>query len=251
MKIAMLLLVLAVSVFLVARYAVQQPPLQGMKVAGDGASCLVSCARPAVICSPVKDMRLLYAGWRDLRPQSRSAVSGGPAKLWFSVYANARGMLLLALAESGDEWEWEAGWHCPYKTLRQIDYQYAGQTLYESLYVLRKADDPFPCSELSPADNDVFLVCRSKFLLFFRKMQVICEYRETVSAETARTADLNPDLLRSFEQRARSAFAVAFPDKAQFEDLRTGIVRMDADKKAERIKLNHWVGMIEHPGHQR
>ena len=139
--------------------------------------------------------------------------------------------------------EWEAAHHCPYKTLRETEEPYGKERRYQSVFVLDEKNDPFERGLTK------VLVVRSKFLLFFRKMQVIAEYHEPLSNEQARIIDLDPKYIRSFLERAEAACQVRF--QANQDELANPEKLSPAGNSISRTKLAKWLGEIHHPGHGR
>lgn len=207
-------------------------------LAGPNHNMLVSNGRPALAVEAIGNMRLLDSGRCNLAPRLIStATINGNALLWFARYTAGTATLILALAEGEGEYVWDFGNSAPYMFFRERERMYKGQTLYEGSYVIDAAHDPFTLAQ-GPT-----LVRRSKLLRSLRKVQVIVEYREPRPERSAgQTEPLeNPDFLFAFEERARNAFAILFPE--QGEQIPTEIINLDtADKGISRGRLNKWVG---------
>ncbi len=251
MKIVLILVILAIGGYMFAKYAMTQPPMQGLvQTSTADAPVLVSLARPAVVFEPARDMRLEAAGWRTLTPTGRVADNGSlSAKVWFAVYGNGTGRLVTALAEADTQWEWEAGQHCPYHVIWKSEGFYKDRVLFEQIFVLDAESEPFVDAAAKPGQWS--LVCRAKMMPFFRKMQVIGEYREPISPEEARTVDMDAARLRAFEGRARASFEILFPDKEAMKRFGERLQRMEADTLFSRKRLSRWVGQLQHENAQR
>lgn len=231
-------------------------PMQGMVRLEGAEPVLISRARPQVFFRPATDMVLLDAGWKSVRPDDRR-LDTESVRLSFAVYANTKGLLVTALAESPGDWEWIPAHHVPYPALRTVDEPYDKEHIYESIFVLKPSQDPFytAFAEAFPSkakDTTPILVYRGKFLLFGRSMQVIFEYHESIDAEMAKTMDLRSDYMRDFAARGRAACTVAFPIKAAMEGLKSRMSRLRPAKEGyERATLSTWLGEIKHPGSGR
>ena len=240
-----LLLVMALFVaalFLLAGCSSQ--PLQGMTTEPEtGLSVVVSRARPAVMFAPAEDMRFISAGWRSLRPATRTSQEGD-ARIWFALYGRGEGTLVTALAEASDPWLWEAAHHSAFPPLRELQYEQNGEMLYESLLRLTAEQDPF-CTEGGAA----CLVYRAKYLLNFRKMLVIVEYHEPLEASRVRDIAFQEAALNAFQERGRAACAVHFPDKAAMKRATQDFQPLSqADERFSRTALSHWVGELQRTG---
>lgn len=240
-----LLLVMALFVaalFLLAGCSSQ--PLQGMTTEPEtGLSVVVSRARPAVMFAPAEDMRFISAGWRSLRPETRTSQEGD-ARIWFALYGRGEGTLVTALAEASDPWLWEAAHHAAFPPLRELQYERNGEMLYESLLRLTAEQDPF-CSEGGAA----CLVYRAKYLLNFRKMLVIVEYHEPLEASRVRDIAFQEAALNAFQERGRAACAVHFPDKADMKRAAQDFQPLSqADGRFSRTALSRWVGELQRTG---
>ena len=241
MKFLILLCVALVVGFMFVRHFSGQPPLQGVIL--DEArrqALLVSRARPAVILTPGSGFETRTAGWRTLGPKTRRGIDGD-ARLWFALHETQEGgRLVTALAEAHNNWLWEAAHHPPYPVMRQNQYDWQDETLYESIYQLPVAEDPFG---QGMAEGEHVLIYRAKFLLFFRKMQVIAEYREPLTAVQARNARDDAPLLNAFRDRARQCWQVSFPDKAALAELAPQMEKLEpAAERFSRRLLSRWVG---------
>nr|CRY95843.1 hypothetical protein [uncultured prokaryote] len=240
-----LLLVMALFVaalFLLAGCSSQ--PLQGMTTEPEtGLSVVVSRARPAVMFAPAEDMRFISAGWRSLRPETRTSQEGD-ARIWFALYGRGEGTLVTALAEASDPWLWEAAHHAAFPPLRELQYERNGEMLYESLLRLTAEQDPF-CTEGGAA----CLVYRAKYLLNFRKMLVIVEYHEPLEASRVRDIAFQEAALNAFQERGRAACAVHFPDKAAMKRATQDFQPLSqADGRFSRTALSRWVGELQRTG---
>lgn len=237
MKIFLILAIMVLAGLAGCRLLGQQPALRGMVKNDTGQTVLVSRARPAVMFAPAEDMRLLSAGWRSLSPESR-LTDPGNARLWFATYENGTGLLVTALAEAEDPWEWEAAHHSPYPALRSLQYEQDGQMLYESLFCLAPDQDAFHAHDDQPC-----LVYRAKFLLDFQRMQVIAEYHEPLAPALARDVAHDDARLDAIRDRGRQACRILFPDRAMQESLKEHIQKLDtADKAFSRTRLSRWTG---------
>ncbi len=224
-------------------------PLQGI-VQEHGLEVLASRARPKLLFRPQPAMRLEQYGYKTVRPEDRRLQAEG-VRVSFAVYRDTRGQLVTALAESPGEWTWIAAHHSPYPVLRQVEEPYGDrdrqETLYESLYVLDADHYPFP----DPRAREKILVYRAKFLLFFRKMQVLFEYHEPLALDHARTIDLDPVFLRDFAARARASCQVLFPSKEAYTEVMASMRPLAAAEGIQRKPLARWLGELKHPGANR
>ncbi|MCR4667085.1 MAG: DUF4851 domain-containing protein [Desulfovibrio sp.] len=247
--------VLAIACFLVIGalffvYVCKENPRQGMSALEDGQMCLVSRARPAFYCIPDSNFSLVNAGWKSVRPTDRRLDSEG-VRLSLAVYqekTEKKGLLVTAIAETPGEWEWVAAHHVPFHTLRTAEAPYGMEKIYESLFILDSKQNPFAVGEA----EGKFLVYRGKFLLCFRKSQLLIEYHEPISEEEARIIDLNPDFQRAFVERGRHACTVRFIRKGE------NISYVENPEKFEplgdaysRERLGTWLGELKHPGGNR
>ncbi|MBO4335002.1 MAG: DUF4851 domain-containing protein [Desulfovibrio sp.] len=251
MKLFALLFCIVVAAFVWYLSTTKPGPLQGVVVNEQGLEVLASRARPSVLFQPASSMQLAALGYKTVRPEDRR-LSGEGVRVSFAVYRNGQGELVTALAESPGEWQWVAGEHVPYAVLRKVEEPYGDgpkpETLYESLFLLDAAKDPFP----DPRASEKVLVYRAKFLLFFRKMQVLFEYREPLSNAQARSIDLEPAFLRDFAARGRAACRVLFPAKAEAKELLAKLKPLAAgDSSFNRVLIAYWLGELKHPGSNR
>lgn len=244
MKTALLVMALCV-VALCLLAGCSSQPLQGMTTdAETGLPVVVSRARPAVVFAPAEDMRFIDAGWRTLRPATRTSQEGD-ARLWFALYGRGEGRLITALAEASEPWLWEAAVHAPFPSLRELQYEQNGEMLYENLLCLTAEQDPF-CAE---SGASACLVYRARFLLNFRKMQVIVEYHEPLEAARVRDIAFQEAALNAFQERARTACAVRFPDKAAMKRVTREFQPLSqADARFSRTGLSRWVGEMQRTG---
>lgn len=243
MKIVLLALFLVIAGGYALKHLAIQPPLRGMAFdPALGQQLLVSRTRPSLIMMPDAVFTMRASGWRSLAPKTRRSIAGD-ARLWFILYQQGQGKLVFALAEAENQWKWEAAHHSPFPVLRELQYDYMGQTLYESLYQLSSKEDPF-AGEMS--ENVHMLIYRAKFLLFFRQMQVIIEYREPLPYEHVRDVRSDGALLSDFQERARQQWQVHFPDKEELAALTPHLTKMDtAPSEFARSKLSRWVGEMQ------
>lgn len=240
MKALLILAVLILAGLAGCRLLGQQPPLRGMLQDDAGQRVLISRARPAVIFAPADGMRLCASGWRSLAPESRTTEPGN-ARLWFATYENGTGLLITALAEAETPWRWEPAQHCPYPALRTLHYEQDGEMLYESLFCLTAEQDAFHAH-----DGQSCLVYRAAFLLDFRQMQVIAEYHEPLDPVLARDVAYDAARLNAFQDRARRACRILFPEKTAQAELKERIQKMDpADDAFSRTRLSRWVGEMQ------
>ena len=248
MKIALLLLLVACLACLLS--ACDRLPLRGLTDDADGQRpVLLSRARPSVLFAPAADLPYETAGWRSLSPKTEDSLLGS-ARIWFALYDmpsdEAPRKLVTALAEAEDPWLWETAQHAPFPVLRELSYEHHGQRLFESLYVLEPEDNPFYGTGMS----DPCLVYRAKFLLDFRKMQVIVECHEPVDPDVARDAAHDEARLNALRDRGRKACLVVFPDKKEQERLKKNFRKMDvAEMDISRNRLSRWVGDMQRHGH--
>ena len=244
MKTALLVMALC-AVLLCLLAACSSQPLQGMTTSPEtGLPVLLSRARPAVLFAPAEHMRFLGAGWRGLRPETRTSEAGS-ARLWFALYEGRQGTLVTALAEAGEPWVWEAAHHPPFPPLRKLQYDQHGKTLYETLLCLSADQDPFRSERGAAA----CLVYRATFLLFFRKMRVVIEYHEPLDASRVRDIAFQEDVLNAFQERGRAACGVRFPDKAEMEGAARAFQALSpADERFSRQRLSRWIGELQRTG---
>lgn len=248
MKIALLLLLVACLASLLL--ACDRLPLRGLTDDADGQRpVLLSRARPSVLFAPAADLPFETGGWRSLSPKTQDSLLGS-ARIWFALYESdgqaQPHKLVTALVEAEDPWIWESAEHAPFPVLRDLVYEHRGQQLFESLYVLEPEDNPFYGTGMS----DPCLVYRAKFLLDFRKMQVIVEYHEPVDADVARDAAHDEARLNALRDRGRKACLVVFPDKKEQERLKKDFRKLDvAEGEISRNRLSRWVGDMQRHGH--
>jgi len=240
MKIVLLLLFVVLAGAYAIKHLGAQPPLRGMaQDQTSGVQALVSRTRPPLVIVPNPTLSLGASGWRSLSPRTRRSIAGD-ARLWFALYQHGEGRLVTALAEAENNWVWEPAHHSPYPVLRELQYDYQGQTLYESLYQLPVREDPFGSGL---PENEHVLVYRAKFLLFFRKMQVLVEYREPLPADKALDVRYDMPLLNAFQDRARKQWEVIFPGKEDMARLAPEVQKMaTAPADFSRGSLSRWVG---------
>lgn len=243
MKTALLLVMAFFVAALCLLAGCSSQPLQGMTTEPEtGLSVVVSRARPAVMFAPAEDMLFISAGWRTLRPATRTSQEGD-ARIWFALYGKGEGTLVTALAEASDPWLWEAAHHAAFPPLRELQYEQNGEMLYESLLRLTADQDPF-CAE-----GGACLVYRAKYLLNFQKMQVIVEYHEPLKASQARDIAFQEAALNAFQERGRAACAVRFPDKAAMKRATQDFQPLSqADERFSRTALSRWVGELQRTG---
>ncbi|MCR5815156.1 MAG: DUF4851 domain-containing protein [Desulfovibrio sp.] len=251
MKILVLLFCVLAAAFAWYLYTVKPGPLQGIVRNAQGLEVLVSRARPSLLFEPSASMQLVASGFKTVRPKDRRLDAEG-VRVSFAVYRDQLGELVTALAETPGEWQWVAGSHLPYPVLRRVEEPYGEgeriETLYESLFLLDAAKDPFP----DPRAKEKVLVYRAKFLLFFRKMQVLFEYHEPIAADKARTLDLEPAVLRDFAARGRAACRVRFFAKEEAKERFSKLRPLSAaDSAFQRTLIAYWLGEIKHPGSNR
>lgn len=248
MKIALLLLLVVCLASLLL--ACDRLPLRGLTNDADGERpVLLSRARPSVLFAPAADLPFETAGWRSLSPKTQDSLLGS-ARVWFAIYEQPSDAgprkLVTALAEAEDPWIWEVAHHPPFPVLRSLEYEQRGQRLFETLYVMEPEDNPFYGTGMS----DPCLVYRAKFLLDFRKMQVLVEYHEPVDADTARDAAHDEARLNALRDRGRKACLVVFPDKKEQERLKKDFRKLDvAEMDISRNRLSRWVGDMQRHGH--
>lgn len=229
-------------------------PLQGMvRVPESRVAVLVSCARPAVYFLPAQDMTGREAGWRTVRPKTRSTAEGS-ARLSLALYDNSTGMLVTALAQADDNWQWEAPHHTPfpaiYTHVEPFPYETGGENLpeqlHESLYVLDAAHNPF--AALAVNRDAAHLVYRAKSVLFFGQMQVFFEYHEPLDAESARHLRADSPLVEPFMLRARQACSMRFPQREQAASMKDGLERLEPVAEVlSRTALARWLGELHNP----
>lgn len=246
MKIALLLLLLVCCAGLLL--ACDRLPLRGL-TGDEEHPVLLSRARPSVLFAPAAGLTPESAGWRSLTPKTQDSLLGS-ARVWFVVYEKMTdtgpARLVTALAEAEEPWRWEDARHTPFPALRQLQYDYRGEQLHESLYVMEPEDNPFYGAGMS----DPCLVYRAKFLLAFRQVQVLMEYYEPMDSDAARDAAHDEARLNALRDRGRKACLIAFPDKAEQERLKKDFRKMEpADRDISRNRLSRWVGDMERNSH--
>ena len=255
MKYLVLLLVLLVGAFIFFQVMHADAPFTGL-LHYEGQEVLGQRARPCVLFVPRSDAELIFSGVKNVRPEDFRLRSES-VRLSLALYrlgpaqgAGRTAQLVTALAECPGEWEWEAGHHSPYKSLRSVDEPYGKERLYETLYLLTAAADPFALAE----EPDVLLVYRAKFVPFFRKVQILFEYRELLTKKEAELLDLQPDRLKAFAERGRTSCRVLFAEKEEGSRLMTHLSPLKTSEGAaalEREKLARWLGVLQHPGANR
>ena len=253
-------LLLIVAVVIVGGFLVMRSqnlltgkPLQGMvQVPESRVAVLASCARPAMYFVPAADMTGREAGWRTVRPKSRSTDQGS-ARLSLALYDNGTGMLVTALAEAEDKWKWEAPHHTPfpaiYTHIEPFPYETGGdnlpEQLHESVYVLDSPHNPF--AAIAVNKDTAHLVYRAKSVLFFGQMQVLFEYHEPLDAESVRHLRADSPIFEPFLLRARQACSMRFPNREQAATLKDGIERLEpAAEVLSRTALSRWLGELQH-----
>lgn len=231
----------AAALFLLAGCSSQA--LQGLTTEPEtGLSVIVSRARPALIFAPAEDMRFISAGWRSLRPATRTSQEGD-ARLWFAQYGRGESTLVTALAEASDPWVWEAAHHSAFPPLRELQYEKNGEMLYETLLRLTAEQDPF-CTE-----GGACLVYRAKYLFNFRKMVAIIEYHEPLEASRVRDIAFQEAALNAFQERGRAACAVHFLDKESMKRATQNFQPLSqADDRFSRTALSRWIGELQRTG---
>ena len=231
-------------------------PLQGMVHVPEAKTLvLVSRARPAVYFVPAPDMTGRETGWRTVSLKSRTSVEGD-ARLSMAIYDNGTGMLVTALAEARDKWEWEAAHHTPfpaiYTHIEPFPYESGGsdlpEQLHESVYVLDAGHNPF--ATVATDQRASHLVYRAKSVMFFNQMQVLYEYHEPIKAGMARDMRTDSPLFDPFLQRARQACSLRFPSREQAKALADGIQHLEpAADVFTRTKLARWLGELNQIDH--
>ncbi|MBQ7586250.1 MAG: DUF4851 domain-containing protein [Desulfovibrionaceae bacterium] len=235
MKIIFIFLFLIVGGVVLYQWGSRQPPLQGMILNSQGEGVLASRAKPLVIFEPASTFRLKSYGYKTVKAQDQRQ-SGESVRLNLAIYEDDKqAQLITALAEASRDFEWEAAHHCPYPTLLQIEEPYDKERIYKSFFILEAKADPFA---LYPK----VLVARSKFLLFFRRMQVIMEYREPISKEQARVIDLDPSYLNAFRSRALQSCEVTFANQGFDLD---HLEKLAPAGDFSRSKLSKWLGEVQ------
>lgn len=239
----LLFAVIAVAVAVFVLFMGGQPPLRGAgRLPTSDQEVIVSRARPPLTFVPAADMRLQSLGNRTLRPRTRTSLDGN-ARIWFAVYSNGTGTLITAVADTEDQWKWEAAHHPAFPAIRQQHYAYQNETLYESLMLLDSDTDPF-C-----AAHAACLVYRGKLLLNFHQTLVIMEYHESLSDDLVRDVAFDTVRLNTFQQRARKACEILLTDKAWLESHVDGFTRLNgADERYSRTRLSRWVGEMTREG---
>ena len=243
-----IVLVLGLGCFMAYHYVNFGQTLHGL-YEHEGQEVLASRARPAFYFVPSKDFNLQVAGWQSVRSPERR-LEAETVRLNLAIYQRQKpkAELITALAECPGEWEWIPAHHSPYPTLRAVDEPYGSQRLYEFIYLL--AADKDPLGEC-PATKQL-LVYRAKFLPFFRKMQVLFEYREELTPELARNLDLKPEVLRAFAERARHSCQVNFLEQSEAKSFKPPLQKLTVfEEKFSRDRLGFWLGELKHPGGNR
>lgn len=242
MKILLIIVaVIAVAVFVFLMPG--QPPLRGAgQLPGSDQPVIISRARPPLSFMPAPGMQLQGLGNRTLRPGTRTTLDGN-ARIWFAVYENGTGTLITAVADTEDQWKWEAAHHPAFPAIRQQQYAYQGETLYESLMLLNNDTDPF-CST-----HAACLVYRGKLLLNFHQTLVIMEYHEPLPDLLVRDVAFDTSRLNAFQQRARKACEILLTDKGWLESQMENFSRLKgADDRYSRTRLSRWVGEMTREG---
>ncbi len=253
LKIALVLLVIGLAcVFFLTMGS--SPPLRGLThLPGSPQPLLLARARPAITFTLDPSLAPLAAGWRDIRPATRESLDGD-ARIWLALYSHAKGLLVTAIADSRDRWEWDAGHHAPFPTLREQ--KLPGHDIYsvfETLYVLEHRQDPF-CGRAptgkATRELGACLVYRAKMILEFNKCQVIVEYHEDLPDELALDIAHANDYLNNFTHRARAAGQFRILTKADGSTLAADIEKVGSlDKSISRRTLARWVGEMHRKGH--
>lgn len=242
MKIVLFVFLLVIGAAFLFVFFGSPKPLQGLLLMSDGQSALARRARPKIVLWPQGQFVLERAGYKQIRPQD-DLLENASARVSLALFQGIQkeAYVITALAECEDSLEWEAAAHLPYKALRVHEEPLGKETLYESLYLLPAKRNPF-------AEEDR-LVARMKLLLFFRKMQVVCEYHEPVSKEMAHTLslDLDPRYLAEFEKRATSACRILVGEEGEGELEKIGPM----EGNLSRTRLSQWLGKVEHAGRRR
>lgn len=242
MKIVAIFLVLALAGVGFYFLAANDPPRRGVIPADNGQMVLAARVKPCVIFDPDPSFKLVLSGFKTIRPDDRK-LNSESARVYLALYTKEQAKLITVLAETAGELEWEPAHHCPYPTLRDTEEPYGSEERYQSVFLLKAKQNPFT------QDGGLVLVARSKFLLFFRKMQVIAEYHEPISPERAKNIDLEPAYILSFLERADAACKVLFQTE---RDLKSQIVKLSsAGDSVSRVKLAKWLGEVNYPGHGR
>lgn len=252
-RLLLIVLVVVVGGYFLVR-SMTGKPLQGMvHVPEAREAVLASRARPAMYFLPDAGMTGRVAGWRTVRPKSRTTVEGS-ARLSLALYENGTGLLVTALAEAQDKWKWEMPQHTPFPAIYTHMQPFPNETngadlpeqLHESVYVLDAKHNPF--AVLSEREGATHLVYRAKSVMFFRQMQVLYEYHEVLDDATARDLRTDSPLFEPFLKRGRQACSLRFISRETASSMADYLERLDtAPDGLSRITLARWLGELHHP----
>ena len=252
-KIIILVLVVLLGGFAISHFS-SQPPLRGMvRQPGSSQAVLLARARPAATFALDQNMNLLTAGWCSIRPETHESLQG-EARLWLALYGHAKGLLVTAVADGENNWEWMSGDHTAFPAIRRMSQNQGNRTLFETLSVLDRKHDPFCGSgqragQGSDQETGVCLVYRARLLLEFEQCQVIVEYHEDLPQNLVQDIAFANDYLNAFQQRARQAGHIVRLEKEESQHLAQGIEKMGTlDKAVSRTSLARWTGMMHRKG---
>lgn len=249
-KIIILVLVVLLGGFALSHFS-SQPPLRGMvRQPGSSQAVLLARARPAASFALDPAMSLLTAGWCSIRPETHESLQG-EARLWLALYRHARGLVVTAVADGENNWEWMSGDHTAFPAIRRMSQNQGNRTLFETLSVLDTKHDPFcGSSQGSSQETGACLVYRARLLLEFDQCQVILEYHEDLPKSLVQDIAFENDYLNAFQQRARQACHIVRMEKEESQHMaRQGIEKMGTlDKAFSRTSLARWTGMMHRKG---
>ncbi len=253
LKVLIILLVVGLGALLFSTMG-SQPPLRGLtRLPGSAQQILLARARPCVTFTIDPSLGLLTAGWCDVHPATMDSVDGD-AKMWLALYQHDKGLLVTAVADGMDRWEWESGGHAAFKPLRSQQLPGGGIfSIFETVTMLEHRRDPF-CGAAptgrATKESGACLVYRAKMILEFDKTQVIVEYHEDLPGELAPDIAFMDDYLNAFTRRARKAGQIRVIDKEEAGSLAEGIGKMGTlDKGISRRALAVWTGRMHRKGH--
>lgn len=247
-KAIFLVFALAILGILYAVLSSSQAPLRGMAcMPGSPTKQLLARAKPAATFTLSPELSLLEAGWCDVSPESMENITG-EAKMWLALYRHPKGMVVTAVADAKDRWQWEAGQHAAYKPIRSLKRPQEKFAVWETVTVLDRKHDPF-CGSRSSREKDACLVYRAKMILNFDQCEVIAEYHEDLPENLALNIAYEDAFLNDFSKRAREACQIRCLKSEEAESLAQDIEKMSVlTKSVSRRSLAVWTGKMQRRG---
>lgn len=263
-KFVVLFLFLVLVGFFLVRQFGGQAPLRGMATVQGAPSVLLSRARPPLSFALDPKLRLLNAGWCDVRPET-NVNDKGSARLWIATYAHEGGsgaavtdravaaadtasdgyaLVVTAVCDGQNDWLWRSGAEDAFRAIRRLDRPFDDKRdLHETLHVLTDDMDPFH------EGHGACLVYRARLVLEFDRVEVLAEVHEPLDAKDVHDVAFDTDRLNAFMKRARALVQPVALSPEQTTDLEKTLEKMSTlDKAVSRTRLARWTGDMHRKG---